>query len=193
MSASLNDVSWPVLTERLALRPATPGDAAATWPYRSDPAVAEWLTRLPTDRATYDEWCATPEVLGAMLVVECDGEVVGDLYLHPQDAWSQVEVRERASMSEAEIGWALNPSHQGRGYAAEAVGALLAICFEQLALRRVTAGCFTANEASWRLMERLGMRRECHSVRDSLHRDHGWLDGFEYALLAEEWAARSSR
>ena len=35
-----------------------------------------------------------------------------------------------------------------------------AVCFVDLGLRRVTANCFADNEASWRLMERLGMRRE---------------------------------
>src|SRR5436190_1745732 len=104
-----DDVSWPVRTSRLTIRPATPADADATWAYRT-----------------------------------------------------------------------------------EAVDALLAICFEQLGLRRVVAGCFADNEASWRLAERVGMRRESHKVRDSLHRERGWLDGFEYALLAEEWAARAS-
>ena len=47
--------------------------------------------------------------------------------------------------------------------------------------------CFAANEPSWRLMERVGMRREAHNVKDSLHRDHGWQDGYVYALLADEW------
>jgi hypothetical protein len=31
------------------------------------------------------------------------------------------------------------------------------------------------------------MRREAHTVKDALHRDRGWLDGYTYALLAEEW------
>jgi RimJ/RimL family protein N-acetyltransferase len=39
-------------------------------------------------------------------------------------------------------------------------------------------------------MERLGMRREEHSVRDALHRSRGWVDGYGYALLADEWLAR---
>ena len=34
------------------------------------------------------------------------------------------------------------------------------------------------------------MRRESHTVRDSLHRERGWLDGYTYALLADEWSAR---
>jgi RimJ/RimL family protein N-acetyltransferase len=68
---------------------------------------------------------------------------------------------------------------------------VLRICFEDLGLRRVTAECFAANEASWRLMERLGMRRESHNVGDSLHRSGEWLDGYGYALLADEWRERN--
>ena len=66
---------------------------------------------------------------------------------------------------------------------------LLRISFEELGLRRVFAQCFAANEASWRLMERLGMRREQHTRKDSLHRNGEWLDGMMYALLADEWRA----
>ncbi len=34
-----------------------------------------------------------------------------------------------------------------------------------------------------------GMRREVHAVAEALHRSGGWLDGFGYAMLAEEWQA----
>jgi hypothetical protein len=37
-----------------------------------------------------------------------------------------------------------------------------------------------------RLMERLGMRRELHAVRESLHRSGEWLDVYGYAMLACE-------
>ena len=188
MSPSLDDVSWPVRTERLVLRRSTPADADATWAYRSDPVVADWLTRLPASRAVYDEWYASPEMQATRVVVERDGVLIGELHLEVKDGWSQVEVSDRASGTEADLGWVLAPEHHGHGYGTEAVAALLAICFEQLGLRRVTAGCFTANEPSWRLMERLGMRREAHTLRDGLHRTQGWLDGYQYGLLAEEWA-----
>ena len=68
---------------------------------------------------------------------------------------------------------------------------LLAIAFDGLGLRRVIANCFAANEPSWRLMERIGMRREAHTVRDNLHRDGEWYDGLTYALLADEWRIAS--
>ena len=187
MTRSLDDLTWPVRTERLLIRRATAEDAEVTWPYRSDPAIAEWLTRLPTDRAAYDAWCASAEVLDAQLIMEHDGEVVGDLYLSVGDGWAQKELTEQAAGTEAEIGWVLVPAARGRGLATEAVAELLRICFEDLGLRRVTAGCFAANEGSWRLMERLGMRREAHTIGDALHRDHGWVDGMQYGLLEPEW------
>ena len=120
-------------------------------------------------------------------MIELDGQVVGDLMLQVEDSWAQGDV-ERPQ--QATLGWVLDPEHGGHGYATEAVAALLRISFEDLGLRRVRAYCFAENEPSWRLMERLGMRREEHSVRDSLHRTRGWLDGYAYALLADEWLAR---
>ena len=124
-------------------------------------------------------------------MIELDGTVIGDLMVAVQDAWAQAEVTERAHGVQAELGCGLDPGHSGRGYAAEAVREVLRICFEDLGLRRVTADCFAANVASWRLMERVGMRREAYTVRDSLHRSGAWLDGMAYALLQEEWRAPS--
>ena len=73
--------------------------------------------------------------------------------------------------------------------ATEAVRELLRHCFQDLGVRRVTANCFLDNDSSWRLMERVGMRREQHAVRESLHRSGRWLDTVAYALLHEEWSS----
>lgn len=51
----------------------------------------------------------------------------------------------------------------------------------------MTAICFAGNEASRRLMERVGMRRELHAEADALHRSGEWLDTYGYALLHSEW------
>jgi RimJ/RimL family protein N-acetyltransferase len=189
----LDDLGWPVHTERLTLRRPRQGDAAATFAYRRDPAVAEWLTILPTDVASFTARFEGPEVHGTMVVLEDTddpGVVIGELSIRLGDAWAQHEVGTRAIGVEAEIGWVLAPAHQGRGLATEAARAALDICFTRLGLRRVTAGCFVENEASWRIMEKLGMRREQHSRRDALHRTRGWLDGYQYALLADEYRAQ---
>ncbi len=177
-------------TERLLLRPATPADAEAMWRYRRLPEVQEWITRASRSLEDFRAHGLTPERLTRTLAIELDGALVGDLVVGVEDGWAQDEVADRARGVQAEVGWVLAPDHQGQGYATEAVGELLRLCFEDLGLRRVTAGCFADNEASWRLMERLGMRRETHAVKESLHRSGQWLDGFLYALLAEEWRAR---
>ncbi|HYF73982.1 MAG TPA: GNAT family protein [Nocardioides sp.] len=189
-ATSLSAVSWPVRTDRLAIRPATADDLGATWEFRRLPEVGEWVTWQAGDRDAYAEMFLAPDRLGSTLVIERDDTVVGDLMVRVEDAWAQGEVASRAAGVQAELGWTLDPAHAGRGYATEAVRELLRICFEDLGLRRVTALCFADNTASWRLMERVGMRREAHNVRDSLHRSGEWLDGYAYALLADEWRDR---
>ena len=191
MPQDLSGVPWPVRTERLSIRRATPDDVDATWAFRREPSVSEWLTHLIEDRDEYAEMFLGEDRLASTLVIEMDGEVVGDLMLRIQDPWAQAEVADRAKGTEAELGWVVAPSYAGRGIATEAVRALLEICFEHLGLRRVVALCFADNVPSWKLMDRVGMRREEYNVGDSLHRDRGWLDGMGYALLADEW--RSTR
>jgi RimJ/RimL family protein N-acetyltransferase len=152
-------ISWPRRTDRITIRPATTADLSAVFAVRSLPDVAEWMPDLPT---SYDDWLlqlGRSGAVGRMLVMEVDGTVIGDLYLHVEDAWTQVEVKEAGKQAQAEIGWCLSPDHQGRGYVTEAMVEL----------------------------ERLGMTREALNRADSLHRDHGWIDGVTYALLREDW------
>ena len=108
--------------------------------------------------------------------------------LRREDAWAQLDVADQARGAQAELGWVLDPAYTGHGYATEAVRELLRYCFEDLGVRRVVANCFLDNDTSWRLMERVGMRRELHAVRESLHRSGRWLDTVGYAILAEEWS-----
>lgn len=189
VAAPLDRVAWPVRTERLSLRPATPADHAPVWRYRRLDTVNRWLTSAPATPEEFRIRFQAPESLAKTLVVELDGVVIGDLMVAVGDGWAQLEVAERARAVEAELGWVLDPGHAGRGYATEAVRRLIRLCFTDLGLRRVTAGCFADNEVSWRLMERVGMRRESRTLRDALHRSGRWLDGMSYALLADEWSA----
>lgn len=177
-------LTWPRRTERLTLRPATADDAEAMFTYRSISSVAQWMTKLPTELGA---WRADfGHRFPYALMIELDGEVVGDLFLKTENAWAQAEARDAAKDVVAEIGWCLTPAHEGRGLATEAVRELLAVAFDGLDLRRVVANCFADNEPSWRLMERVGLRREAHSLRSALHRDGEWYDELSYALLAEE-------
>lgn len=186
-SGAFARVGWPVSTDRLALRPAISADLEAVWAYRRLPEVSRWLTDAPTTIAHFASYFGEPDRLAKTLVIELDGAVIGDLMLAPESPYAQGEVRDQAAHTQAELGWCIAPTHAGQGYAREAVRELFRICFDDLELRRVVAGCFAGNEPSWRLMERLGMRRETHGVRASLHRSGEWMDDYVYALLRDEW------
>lgn len=189
---ALANLTWPVRTERLLIRPFRDDDFPAVFGYRSLEEVARWLPGWPRDldvmRASWTE----QKVQERQLVIEHDGVLVGDLFVNVGEAWAQKDVG--TDQHQAELGWCLDPAWHGRGLALEATTALLAICFRPapagLGVRRVLANCFADNEPSWRLMEKLGMRRESHTVRDGLHRSGEWLDGLTYALLAEEFLSR---
>jgi RimJ/RimL family protein N-acetyltransferase len=191
--ADIAALSWPKRTERLVVRPVTKDDLEAMWRIRRQESVGRWMGSASQDFDAFAEFISAPERMGVTFVIEHDGRLIGDLMLAPESPWSQVEVAERARHVQAEIGWCLDPAFEGHGYATEAVAELVRVGFEELGLRRLVAHCFAANEPSWRLMERLGMRREAHTVKESLHRNGEWMDGFSYALLAEEWERAAHR
>lgn len=191
MNDALARIEWPVRTDRLTLRRPTGADLDDAWRIRSRPEVYEWLTSADRSLAEFRARHELPEVASTVVVIDLEGVVIGDLMIRVQSAWAQREVRDLARDVEAELGWTLDPAYQGKGYATEAVRAAIDLCFGPLGLRRVLASAFAANEASWRLMERVGMRKEQHTVQESLHRDRGWLDGVTYALLASEWPVHS--
>jgi RimJ/RimL family protein N-acetyltransferase len=189
--ADLADIAalrWPRYTERLALRPVTPDDFKALWQIRRQESVGRWMTSSSSEWDRFVEVMSDADRMAKTLVIEREGVVIGDLMLAPEDAWAQSEVAEQATGVQAEIGWCLDPASEGHGYATEAVRELIRISFEELGLRRLIANAFAANEPSWRLMERVGMRREVYTVKESLHRSGEWMDGISYALLAEEWS-----
>jgi RimJ/RimL family protein N-acetyltransferase len=184
---TFDQISWPRRTDRLAIRPAETRDLPAVFTVRSRPEVAEWMPDLPT---SYDDWLlrlGRTGVVDRMLVMELAGSVIGDLYLHVQDGWAQVEVAEAGKGAQAEIGWCLSPDHRGKGYVTEATTELVRLSFEDLGVHRVVANAFADNGPSLRVMERLGMVCEGRFRSESLHRHRGWVDGVTYALLREDW------
>lgn len=185
---------WPVRTDRLQIRPMSAPDIDAMWQWRRQPDVNRWLGLAPATIEAFRERYLDPERLASMHIVEllpADDDLapvpIGDIMIRIGDGWAQLEVADQAKGVEAELGWVLDPDHTGRGYATEAIRAVIDVCFGPLGLRRVHAGCFADNEPSWRLMERLGMRREEFSRKTALHRSGEWLDGLNYGILAEEW------
>ena len=195
MNDFLDKASWPVRTERLKLRRLEAEDAQATWNYRKLPQVQRWITSGAQTFEEYRDQFMLAKRYAHDVAVElsqANGEsrLIGTVMLKVQDGWGQTEIADATRAIEAEIGWSFDPNYGGQGFASEAVRSVLDLCFGPLGLRRVVAECFAANEPSWRLMERIGMRRESYSVRSGLHREGQWLDGMTYAVLADEWSTQ---
>lgn len=179
---------YPVVTERLALRPFTVDDIDAMLAYRSRPDVCRYLPFEPQSRAALLKRMSTPafsriELTGEdqMLTLgswhRASGILLGDVTL----------MLHSAEHRSGEIGWVFDPVHHGHGYATEAARALLALAFDDLGLHRVTAQLDPRNVRSAALCRRLGMRREALFVSCELFKGE-WADLAVYALLADEWA-----
>lgn len=88
--------------------------------------------------------------------------------------------------SQGEIGYALHRDYRGSGYASEAARALMDYAFTELGLHRIYAETRADNTASWKVMERLGMKREAR-FRKMVREDGHWWDLVVYAVLTDEW------
>ena len=82
-----------------------------------------------------------------------------------------------------ELGWIIHPEFQNRGYATEAVKAFMLHVFRYLKTHRLIAICPVENIASWRVMEKIGMRKEAHYRKSLPYGEHDWLDEYMYAIL----------
>ncbi|MGZ4810936.1 MAG: GNAT family N-acetyltransferase [Thermoanaerobaculia bacterium] len=175
----------PVLTtERLILRPYEMSDAPAMHRLVGAAEVAYNTLRIPhpyPDGAA-EEWIAThqqkfeekSEVVLAITMRD-SGELVGTIgmVLGPFD--------------KAEIGYWIGVPYWGRGYATEAVGALIRYGFEVLGLNRIESNHFTRNPSSGRVMEKNGMRCE-GLLRQAVKKGGEYLDIKFYGILREDWA-----
>ena len=161
-------------------------DAETLAAYRSAPEVAlyqSWEAPYPVERARYtveSMAAADPDQPGwFQYAVELTAERahIGDVGVNLHD-----------NLRQAEIGYTVAPERQGRGYATEAVRAVLDHLFRVRGLHRVSAECDARNLASARLLERVGFTRE------GLLRQHTWIknewtDDLLFGLLAAEWLA----
>lgn len=175
-------------TKRLILRAFRDSDLDAFVAYRSDPQTAQfqsWNAPYSHEQgiALIEEMKRLrPAVSGEWyqiaLELKASGDLVGDC------AFCVLMEDPR----QAEIGFTLSPQQRGKGYATEAVQALLAYLFDDLRLHRVRAICDVENVSSASLLERVGMRREAHFV-ESIWFKGRWSSEYWYGMLSYEFLA----
>jgi len=181
---------FPIETERLLLREFRPADQDDIHAYASDPEVVRLMiwgpntpdaTRIYLERAlkAQQSWPRAEVALGIELKAE--RRLIGSIGLRIKDEQNRA----------ADLGYVLNRAYWGQGYTVEAARAAVDAAFRVLNLHRVWATCDPRNRASYRVMEKLGMRREAHFRKDVLEKGE-WRDSYLYAILAEEWLAGKS-
>ena len=166
------------------IRPFAASDAADLHEYLSNPVIYRYEPGEPIDfdRAVHlsQERAATTD-FWAMELTD-SGKMIGHIY------FKQIEPFELRTW---ELGYIVNPAYQGEGYATEAVAALLRKEFKNKHIHRVFAHCNPDNLASWKLLERVGLRREGLLRKNIFFRrgpngEELWTDTYEYAILKEE-------
>ena len=145
----------PLVTERLRLRRSRPEDAEAISAYRRDPEVNRYQGWERTDPDGIREEIERMAALAPgdpgwvqLTVEELDGgRLVGDVGLSPAEDEPGV----------IKLGYTIDPDHQGRGYATEAVGALADYAFETLGAELARVYASAENIPSHRVAEKVGM------------------------------------
>ena len=177
-----------VCTNRLTIRPFAASDAADLYEYLSDPTVykyepgepisLDYSVQVVKERSeTMDFWA---------IELKESRKMIGHLY------FKQIEPAEFRTW---ELGYIVNPAYQRKGYATEATATLLRKAFKEKGIHRVFANCNPENLASWKVLEKVGLRREGLLRKNIFFRrgDHGeelWIDTYEYAILEDEASDR---
>lgn len=168
-------MSLPIFeTERLLLRQRTIGDLDACLAMDRDPEVTKFIPGPWNDSVAHEQFVRARietdfgKGLGYWSIFprEGPGEFVGWVLLIPADAVGP----------EIEIGWRLNRTAWGRGYATEAAVPVVRHAFETLALDMIVAEIDPSNLGSIKVAEKIGMRREMTT---------GHADVARYVLIAD--------
>lgn len=180
--------TFPLLTDRLSLRPFRDDDLDAFHAIQSRPDVVRYLYWEPRSR---DETREMLERRKEQTAIEQEGQ---GLHLAAELRASDGLVGHfslffaNQEHHQGEVGFVMHPDHHGHGYGTEGARLMLRVGFEELGLHRIIGRCDARNTASARVMEHLGMRREAHLIENEWVKGE-WTDELLYAMLDREWRA----
>lgn len=113
-----------------------------------------------------------------VITTKIDGE---DKAVGLAQIWSYIEDRKSW-----ELGYAVLPEYQGKGYGYEATKLLLMFAFETLQAHKAVGMCNCNNLSSATLMEKVGMQRE-GTFREEFFWNNQWTDQYFYSILDKEY------
>lgn len=173
--------------KRMRLRGPTPDDADDLFALFSDPEVMRYWSRAPMRERGEAEG-----LIGEMLEAFERRELLNWVIATPDDravgtcTLFRFDPRHRR----AEVGYALRSDHWGRGLASEAVSLAIDWALRTLDLHRVEADIDPRNDASRRVLERLGFHSE-GVLRERFFVGDSATDSELFGVLASEWRERN--
>jgi ribosomal-protein-alanine N-acetyltransferase len=179
-----------IRTQRLVVRPQQLRHAQALLDYfvRNQTYLQPWE---PTRTAAfYTQAHQLAEI--ARAVDDCErGTGIRFLAFEPGDDRIVASINlsniRRGVIHCAIVGYAVDASCAGRGYATELVRAIVRYAFEELGLHRLEASYQPENRASGRVLHKNGFVLEGYA-RDYLLLDGAWRDGVLVSLTNDAWA-----
>ena len=179
----------PLFTERLRLEYLDVAHAHALLAYvaRNDEHVRPWMPTHPPKETTE---ASIRDAIERAQIGRSRGELVrfvaferdGDDIVGSIDLLSIL----RGIVQSAMLGYSVDATREGRGYATEGARAVVRYAFDELNLHRVEASYRPTNERSGRVLRKLGFVVEGYA-RDYLFLNDAWRDGILVSLTNARW------
>lgn len=185
----MRKLQLPIRTQRLALREFSKTDFDGILAYSSDPRVTRYLFFGPRDADS------TTEYLDALL--ESQREVPRtrfELAVEERDSGRLIGACDLSLIESGvfDLGYMLDAAHWGKGYATEIALALAEAAFFDLRAERVISTVDVNNNASIRVLEKLGMRWEA-VFRKHRRAKNRWWDCHLFILPRAVWESERGR
>jgi len=172
--------SVAIQTQRLDLRPLTELDIAELVPLIGAREVAETTLRIPHpyEEKHAREFLASPlkeNELRLIIRTRSQGLLCGGIGLHPDSEHKR-----------AELGYWIGVPFWGNGYATEAASTVVRYGFENFDLNRIYAAHFAGNDASGKVLRKIGMCYEGR-MREAIVKWGKFIDLERYAILRSDY------
>ena len=182
---------WPavLVAGPVQLRPLHRRDAG-TWS-RSRLANAEWLTRWePTSSQSWESRNSVGEyhrTLSRLRSAARAGTMLPFAVVYGEQLGGQLNVSNvvRGALRSCSVGYWIDSAVAGRGITPTALALAIDHCLTEARLHRVEVNIRPENQASIRVVEKLGLRQEGYHER-FLDIDGGWRDHLSFAITTEE-------
>ncbi|NWB90531.1 GNAT family N-acetyltransferase [Pseudomonas agarici] len=180
MSVALPHLS----TRRLLLMPLQTEQAQTSARLADKPTIADNTAALPSPHTVenalefiggQEEQYRSTRLMGLGIHLRENRELVG-----------VISLRFSPAHDSAHLGYWVGAQHRNRGYAGEAVGAMLKHGFVELKLHRIAGQCFRRNKTSARVLDRAGPRHQ-GCLKGAFLKNRVYEDMLLYGLLHDHW------